>query len=179
MLIAASQQELVESMTETDYGMLDSVRWSGSDCMRRNAFLISKACFLLSLRGNGCLVEFFGVFFFFGVSFFKKKHLQFMNEASELGVDALVIFEINFSITIDLMGVSQVLWTMRSSSTVENMWPFDYVLFLLNGNLSVRESTAINHWIGILLFLIYLTTQIMKFSKVGINYSAHSHSEDL
>lgn len=37
------------------------------------------------------------------------KHLQFMNEASEKGVDAVVIFEINFSITIDLMGVSQVL----------------------------------------------------------------------
>jgi len=72
--------------------------------MRRNAFLISKVYFLPSLRGNGCLVEFFGVF-----SFFILKHLQFMNEASEQGGDALAIFEINFSIPIDLMGVSQVL----------------------------------------------------------------------
>lgn len=160
MLIAASQQELVEPMTETDDGMLDSVRWSGSDCMRRNAFLISKVYFLPSLRGNGCLVEFFGVF-----SFFILKHLQFMNEASEQGGDALAIFEINFSIPIDLMGVSQVLWTMGSFWTVENMKPFDNVLFLLNSNLSVRESIAINHWIGILLFWNCLPTQIMNFQS--------------
>lgn len=102
-----------------------------------------------------------------------------MNEASEKGVDAVVIFEINFSITIDLMGVSQVLWTVRSSWTVENTWPFVYMLFLLNGNLSAREDTAINHWIGVLLFWKYLTIQIIKLSKLGINYLAHSYSEDL
>lgn len=88
-----------------------------------------------------------------------------MNEASEQGGDALAIFEINFSIPIDLMGVSQVLWTMGSFWTVENMKPFDNVLFLLNSNLSVRESTAINHWIGVLLFWKCLPTQIMNFQS--------------
>lgn len=67
----------------------------------------------------------------------------------------------------------------RSSWTVENTWPFVYMLFLLNGNLSAREDTAINHWIGVLLFWKYLTIQIIKLSKLGINYLAHSHSEDL
>lgn len=96
------------------------VRWSLSAetavaRARRNAFLISKACFHL-LWGWGA-----GQWLPGGVYFLS---LRFTYKASEQGV-ALAVFEISFKIPIDvMMGVSQAFLTTRSSCTDENVCGF-------------------------------------------------------
>lgn len=99
-------------------------------CMRRNAFLISKACFHLLWRqgrGNSCLVEY--IFAFVFTFYMQRLWLH-------IGV-VPAVSEISCKVPIDLMGTSQAFWTIRNSWADENPWLLDEMLFLLNNNISL------------------------------------------
>lgn len=143
MLLAGSQQDSVEPVTETDDGMLKSVSWNGSGPGEEECFPHQQSLLSPSLRvGSWAMAAWWSVFFVFML------HIQSLWAR---GCSCHLWDQLQNSHWSDDGSEPSILNNKKFLHRWECMWLFDKILFPLNGNASVRGSTTINHWIHFLL----------------------------